>query len=391
MKELFAAYLKQYSDTLNKEVMPFWLKYAIDETGAINNCLNEDGTLISRNRYIWSQVRALWTFSAMYNRVEKKEEYRKIADGLFNYLKNIGANERGHWNFLYDGDGNLLETDISIFVDSFVIAGMTEYYVMTGNEEARDIAVSAFENTWDRITHPGSYDIAPDELPAGMVPHGVNMIFTFFYHALGKATGRQDILDAAHTLAMEILNDFYIKEKDAIVEFINLDRSYSDTPPGRTCIPGHVLEGMWFMITIFEDWNETENIKKCCALVRRHVELGMDPKLGGLIHAIDVDGKSPIFCNKPDCMPWWVQVEALVATAYAYKHTKDTWYLDAHKTINAFTFSRYPTGYGDWYNWLDANGNVVGTAALPVKDPFHLPRALIYMNDLFGKQLPELD
>ena len=46
MKELFASYLKQYSDTLNKEVVPFWLKYAIDETGAINNCLNEDGTLI---------------------------------------------------------------------------------------------------------------------------------------------------------------------------------------------------------------------------------------------------------------------------------------------------------------------------------------------------------
>ncbi len=65
--------------------MPFWLKYSLDESGAINNCLTEDGTILAKDRYIWSQGRALWTFSAMYNRIEKKKEYLNVADGLFKF------------------------------------------------------------------------------------------------------------------------------------------------------------------------------------------------------------------------------------------------------------------------------------------------------------------
>ena len=75
MNTLFENYYKQYSHALNDEVMPFWLKYSGDESGAINNCLTEDGKVLSRDRYIWSQGRALWTYSAMYNRIEKKQEY----------------------------------------------------------------------------------------------------------------------------------------------------------------------------------------------------------------------------------------------------------------------------------------------------------------------------
>ena len=141
MKELFARYHDIYARTLNEEVMPFWLRYSEDASGAINNCLAEDGTLLSRDRYIWSQGRALWTFSAMYNRIEKKEEYLNRAHGLFRYLTGIGRAQDGTWNYLYNGDGELLEGDVSIYVDGFVLAGMTEYYIATGNEEAKQIAL----------------------------------------------------------------------------------------------------------------------------------------------------------------------------------------------------------------------------------------------------------
>ena len=388
MQNLFKTYYQQYSDTLNKEVMPYWLKYSGDATGAINNCLAEDGTLQSRDRYIWSQGRALWTYSAMYNRIEKKPEYLERATGLFNYLKGTGRSADGKWNYLFDGDGNMLETDISIYVDGFVLAGMTEYYIATGDEEAKTIALETFENTWDRIQRPGSYRVAPYVIPDGMKTHGVNMCYSFFYNCLGKATGRQDIVDIAHGLAMEVLNNFYVAEKDAILEFVNVDGSFSDTPEGRSCVPGHAIECMWFLINIFEQWNEPENIQKCCRIIRRHIELAWDEEKGGLRLALDIDGKEPIFWGKPTYKPWWVQVETLVATAYAWKHTKDSWFLDMHKKVNEYAFAHYPNGYGDWYNWLDNDGNVGQTAALPVKDPFHLPRGLIYLCDLFENQLP---
>lgn len=379
-------YFKLYSDSLNNKVIPFWLEHSIDESGAINNCIAEDGTVLKKDRYIWSQGRALWTFSAMYNRIEQKPEYLKVAHGLFNYLCSVGRSADGKWNYLFDENANMLEPDISIYVDGFVLAGMTEYYIATKNETAKKIALETYESTLARLNLPGSYRVAPYEIPEGTKTHGVNMIFSFFYYNLGKALGREDIMEKGYALAQEVLNKFYVKEKNAILEFVTLDGNFYDTPEGRTCVPGHAIECMWFLITIFEDRGEKENIFKCAEHIKRHIELAWDEEKGGLILALDIDNKEPVFWGKPTYKPWWVQLEALVATAYAYKHTQDAWFMEMHERINAYAYSHYPTPYGDWYNWLDNDGNIGESAALPVKDPFHLPRALIYLYNLLEEK-----
>lgn len=380
----FGKYKNIYLDLLQNQVMPFWLKHSEDESGAINNCLSENGKLLSRDRYIWSQGRALYTYSALYNKIEKNTEYLKRADGLFNYLLGIGASDNGTWNYLYDGDGNLKEGDVSIYVDSFVLAGMTEYYKATKNEKAKEIAIAAYENTKRRIEAPGSYKVLPYVIPTGMKTHGVNMVFSFFYTELGRATGRADIKKAGYQLAIEVLEQFYVKEKDAILEFVTLDGKFLDTPEGRVCVPGHAIECMWFLINIFEELGESERISKCCKIIKRHIGLAKTD-IGGLRLALDIDGKEPCFWNKPNYMPWWVQLEALVATAYAYKHTHDEWFMKEHEKLLSFALSHYPSGSGEWYNWLDHNGKVGESAALPVKDPFHMPRAFMYLIQLFGE------
>lgn len=379
-------YYKQYLNTLNFEVMPFWLKYSKDESGAINNCLSEDGTVLSKDRFIWSQGRALWTFSAMYNEIEKNPEYLERAHGLFNYLLSVRPEKGKSWNYLYDENGNVKAGPDSIYVDGFVLAGMTEYYKLTKNPIAKEIALEIYHNTYDLIKRPGSYGVAPRTIPEGMEIHGVYMVFSFFYHNLAKVIDSQEISDTAYALANKILDRFYNKEKDAVIEFIRVDGSRQDTAPERLCMPGHTLETLWFIMNIFEDRNEKDKILECCRLVKRHFELGWEN--GSMRLAIDIDGKSPIFRDKADFRAWWVHCEALVATAYAYKYTKDESFMQMHEQINEFAFSHYPSGYGDWINWLDSDLKVAPSAALPVKDPFHLPRALIYLIKTF-KDLAE--
>ncbi|MBR5507824.1 MAG: AGE family epimerase/isomerase [Clostridia bacterium] len=383
LNEKLPEYGKRYFDALTKEVIPFWLKNSIDESGAVNNCISEDGTVLSKDRYIWSQGRALWTFSAMYNHIEKKEEYLNAANGLFGYLISIGARPDGRWNYLYNEKGEVLEEDISIYVDGFVLAGMTEYYLATGNETALKTAINIYECTMEQMTNPGSYRVAPYIIPNGTKTHGVNMIFAHFYHCLAKATGRSDIADSAYSLATEVLDKFYVKDKDAILEFVTIDGKFYDSAEGRSCVPGHAIECMWFLIDIFQSRGENDKVLKCCYLIKRHLNLAWDDKKGGLILAIDIDGKEPVFWNKPDYKPWWVQLEALVATAYAYSITGDDEFIEWHKIVREYAFSHYPTPYGDWYNWLDNNGDIGESAALPVKDPFHLPRAFIHLSKLF--------
>lgn len=376
---------EKYLHTLTREVIPFWLKYAIDPSGAINNCISEDGRVLSYDRYLWSQGRALYTFSALCNKIENREEYRRVADGLFKYLLNNGRDADGKYMYRLDREGNILDTDISIYVDGFVLCGMTEYYILTSDERARRLALEIYENTRRRIHTPGSYRVAPYVIEKGTKTHGVNMIFAYFYHNLGLALDREDILCEAHSLAVEILTDFYVEEKDAILEFVTTSGEYIDSAMGRACVPGHAVESMWFLIRIFSHYGDSERIEKCIKIIKRHIEIGLDRDKGGLILSVDIDGCEPPFWQKPTCKPWWAQVECLVATAYAYKYTRDEWFMDTHKAFLDFVYKYYPSGHGEWYNWLDFNLCPQESAALPVKDPFHLPRALMELIALFSE------
>lgn len=376
MKEKLSAWKNKYLTFLENSFIPYWSDM-FDKNGAIINCIAEDKTVISYDRYIWSQGRALWTFSALYNRVKKDPALLDRAHGLFQYLCSIEPENGGNWNFRYDREGNVLDADTSIYVDGFVLAGMTEYYLATGNEKAKEIGLKIYENTRKRIENPGSYTVEPDSIPAGMKLHGVNMMFSFFNYHFGRVIGNDEICRFAVSLADEILDKFYREETGALCEYIWVDGHYGDTPMERACIPGHVIECMWFLLTIYDEEKNEDRIKQCCRLIKQHIEYGYDKEHGGIWHAFDVKGIEPCFIEKATYKPWWVQTETMVATLAANLYTDDDWFLSMHEDIADYTFERYSNGYGDFINWLDKDGNVAPTAALPVKDPFHVPRSLI--------------
>ena len=55
------------------DVMPFWMRHSIDwQNGGMWTCLADDGSILSRDKYIWSNARALWTFSALVNRIARQ-------------------------------------------------------------------------------------------------------------------------------------------------------------------------------------------------------------------------------------------------------------------------------------------------------------------------------
>ncbi|MCL5104318.1 MAG: AGE family epimerase/isomerase [Armatimonadetes bacterium] len=379
-----------YRKTLIEDIVPFWMKHAIDkESGAINNCLDDAGNQLSKDRYLWSQGRALWTFSALYNRIEPRDEWLDVAHGIYRYVSKHGRDLERRWVYRLDAEGNVLDPDISIYVDGFVVNGLGEYYTATSNSDVALLASDTYDNILSRLQDPGSYRIAPYSIPDGMKTLGIPMIFSFCFYNLGKAIGRPDISEVGRMYAQEILTDYYSPENDAIMEFVALGDRRFDFSCGRVCIPGHVIEAMWFLISIFEETGDSTSVARCCELIKKHLELGWDEEYGGIRLAIDVDGREPVEWQKPDCKPWWVQVEALVATAYAYLHTGSEWSLDWHKKVQQYAYSHYPVPTGEWTQWLDRYGNKAETAALPVKDPFHLPRGLIYLMDLFERRIPK--
>jgi N-acylglucosamine 2-epimerase len=136
---------------------------------------------------------------------------------------------------------------------------------------------------------------------------------------------------------------------------------------------------MWFMIHFFQKLGDGVSPEWAIDTIKRHVELGWDDEYGGLLLSVDADGGAP-WWPFADSKIWWPHTEALYALLLAYDLSQEQWCLDWFEKVHNYAFSHYPvTPYGEWTQKLDRQGNkFTETVALPVKDPFHLPRALIY-------------
>jgi N-acylglucosamine 2-epimerase len=143
---------------------------------------------------------------------------------------------------------------------------------------------------------------------------------------------------------------------------------------------------MWFMIHIFRGLNDEAKIRQAIDSIRRHVDIGWDPEYGGLFLSVDAEGRDP-WWDFADAKLWWPHTETLYALLLAYEIGREQWALDWFERIHNYSFSHFPVaGYGEWTQKLDRSGKKFSqTVALPVKDPFHLPRSLIYCIDVLKR------
>ena len=164
-----------------------------------------------------------------------------------------------------------------------------------------------------------------------------------------------------------------------LLEFVDTENKFVDTPRGRSIVPGHAIESMWFMLRIYDSENDQKRIAQAVETIKWHLDLGWDEEWGGLLLAVDASGGTPWWANATLKL-WWPHCEALYALLLAYDFTGEDWCTQWFERIDRYSFQHYPVpGHGEWRQKLDRYGKeFTGTVALPVKDPFHLPRALIY-------------
>jgi N-acylglucosamine 2-epimerase len=369
-----------YRAELLERVVPFWLRHAVDRRhGGLLTCLADDGTVLSSDKYLWSQLRALWTFSALYNRIEPRPEWLDIARHVYDFARRYGRDSEGRWVFAVDQHGHVLQGADSIFADGFAIYGLAELARATGDRAVIDLALETYDNVQRRLAVPGSYGIGPFTLPHNAKAHAVSMIFALVFDELGQLLDDDAIGAAGRAHADQVMDAFLRPERRLLYEYVHLDNTLIDTPQGRSVVPGHAIESMWFMIEIYRRAGQPARIRQAVEAIRWHLELGWDDDFGGIVHACDAEGGQP-WWRFADAKLWWPQTEALVALLLAYEHSREPWCLDWFGRVHDYAFQHYPVAeHGEWTQRLDRQGRPFSeTVALPVKDPFHLPRALIY-------------
>lgn len=380
---------KTYLELLLDGIVPFWSRFGVDvKHGGVLSCMEEDGTPVSGDKYIWSQARWVWTCAALYNRIEKRPEFLNWARGTIDFLLKHGRDKKGCWIYHTTREGKTVEGAISIYSDCFVVYGLSEYCRAVPNVELLELAKQIFADIQRRVEMPKFSETAPYRLPSNRRNHGIPMILTEVAGELARTTGDPATARAADDYAARVMNHFVRPKGRCLLEY--LDRDYYEVPPpeGTFVMPGHAIESMWFQMHRGLARNDNGLIRRAVEVLHWHLEKGWDNEYGGIFLGIDAEGHTSFQPNS-DAKVWWPHTEALYALLLAQKLTGKRWCKKWFDQVYEWSFEHFSMPeIGEWRQRLDRTGQPITTVvALPVKDPFHLPRALILSLNLLGEGL----
>jgi N-acylglucosamine 2-epimerase len=378
---------RQYRGLLLDDVVPFWFRHGIDRThGGVLTCLNDEGSLVSGDKFIWSQARSVWTFSALYNRIEKRPEFLEAAENSIRFLLAHGRDRDGRWVYHTDREGRVMEGPTSIYSDCFAIYGFSEYYRATRDERLLSIALESFERVRRRVDEPGFSETAPYTLPLGWRNHGIPMMLSEVCNELAQTTADSRFDALADEYVGRVMNHFVRPDRKVILEFLTTNYDELPPPAGTFVMPGHAIESMWFVMHVAQRRGDKKLIRRAAEVMRWHLEFGWDVKFGGIFLSRDIEGHPP-YLPHSEMKLWWPHVEALYGTLLAYHLTGEPWCLEWHEKVADWTWTHFPAPeFGEWRQRLDREGKpTTAIVALPVKDPFHLPRGIILILQLLEK------
>jgi N-acylglucosamine 2-epimerase len=374
----------QYRALLVDGIAPFWLKHGIDwEHGGVLSCMKEDGAPVSGDKYIWSQARSAWTFSALYNRIEPNPEWLRVAENSVRFLLEHARDERGRWVYHTTREGRVVDGPISIYADCFVVYGLSEYLRAAGDEKLLALARATYDRVVARVEQPDFHEVAPYPWPPHRQFQAVSMMLTEVTNELIVTTGDRSLETILDRHLERVMNRFVRPQRKLLVEFLSEDWQELPPPEGTAVMPGHAIECMWFVMHVAARRGDRALARRAAEVVRWHLEAGWDPEYGGIFLGIDAEGQAPYLGNA-DKKLWWPHTEALYALLLADRLTGEPWCMEWYEKVHEWSWAHFPMPEaGEWWQRLDRQGNrMTELIALPVKDPFHLPRAATLIVEL---------
>lgn len=405
-----------YENELTNNILPFWLENCEDkENGGYFNCFTNDGSeLVSRDKYTWSQGRFLWLFSrlAMMERPFTKSQRARFLElarsGKEFLVKHCfleGTPRR--CVFLMDEKGTPKYAegfdvlDMSIYADGFVLAGLCRYALAAGDRESWDLAKPLYESIMERY-ETFNYRTLPYPISPEYEMHGFYM--SRVLHSCDITVAAQ-VFDPEYAKisrdrlkhSVDLLLEMFVDDQDVLREVVFRGGGRVPGIFGNHCNPGHICEEMWFIQHAAELLGSSSYTQRCGRILKKALSLGWDSKCGGLLHFCSSEGGEPVAGTEDPEQEtvyqqlmagwgdklWWVHSEALYATLLFGERTDDQELRQWYDRIFEYTFRVFPNPdreVREWVQIMDRQGNPQNkVVALPVKDPFHITRNLIYI------------
>jgi len=374
-----------------EHILKYWTEFCLD---------NEFGGFVGRRDHFNRQIngaskgvvlntRILWTFSAAYN-FTHHPEYLLLADRAYQYInENFSDKEFGGLFWELDEKGEVLNSRKQIYAQGFGIYGYSEYFKASNNPLALEKAKSLFEcvekysydlveggyfeafaNDWSVLD---DFRLSPKDAnePKSMNTHlhilepYTNLLKIWPNERLRKKTAAliriflDKIIDhRTHHFNLFFANDW--KVQSSIISF------------------GHDIEGAWLLYEAAIVVGDQQLIDEVSKNLVQMVDVTLTD--GCAVDGSVFNEKDTLSGHLDDDKHWWMQAEAMVGLAYAWKITGKNIY--KNQLVNVWQFIR--TNMIDWVNgewfWrVDKNGIPIASEdkAGFWKCPYHNSRAMM--------------
>jgi len=388
-RERMQGWRDRFERHVKENILAFWLKHDIDEArGGFHGALDREGRAdLNAERSLVLNARLLWTFSAA-SRMFPDPAYRVAAKRSYDYLMEKFRDPMRGGGFFWSvsANGRIADDHKYLYGQSFLIYGMTEYWLMSGEPNLQK-RIFTFFHQFDLPAHDrlnGGYMEAftrnwkpelkvdpigpPDQKSANTHLHLLESL-TSLCNATGHKLVRERLAEI-RTLFLTRLTDpsgythEYFKPDWTPVTF---DSSY-----------GHDVELAWLLpeanraLRIPE--NDPATVKLSKALVDHALHFGFDNVRGGFFE------RGPANATASDrSKNWWAQAEGLVGLLEVYRMTGDPAYFAKFEATAEFVLRDLADAqYGEWYPGVKADGALVGTEKASFwKCPYHNSRACL--------------
>lgn len=379
VKEYLKFWAQSYKADLLNNILPFWIKNGYDSVnGGVYTCLNREGKVMDTTKSVWFQGRFGFITSFAYNNIEQNPQLLEVSKSCIDFIEKYCIDKDGRFFFEVTAEGAPLRKRRYLFSETFAAIAMAEYSIASKNIEYAYKALNLFKDV-QRFMSNGSLE--PKYLPT-LKSQGHSIVMILINTAARiRAAIKDDVLDKQIEESIDAIKRYFLHpEYKALLEMVGPNGELIDTCNGRVINPGHCLETAWFILeeARYKGWDK-ELVDLATKILDWSWEWGWDSKYGGIINFKDCKNFPPQDYSQ-DMKFWWPQTEAILATLYAYRATKDEKYLLMHKKISDWTYNYFPdNSYGEWYGYLHRDGSVAQDAKGNIfKGPFHIPRMMIY-------------
>lgn len=384
-------------DQLEQVIFPFWLARGLDhEHGGFFTCFDNRGrTLLSTNKFTWSQGRFVWLLARAARLADRglldldADRLRALALRGAEFLAEHALRGDGTCFYLVDRQGAPVPDadERSLYADCFAAMGLYELTRVTGDAHWLELAdIITARATTDVDTAP----TPPYPIPPGYSAFGPRMILlnvNLDRARARRATGATD--DDALAAARDAMLRHFTPE-GSYLEMRPDDPADDDTLFARHRTPGHALEGLWMALEATELIGDSVELLGAVDVLMRS---GWDEEHGGLLRYVDRDapgeprgrnsgsGYEQLVLRTWSTKLWWVHSEACYTTLLAAHRYGDAAARDWFERVFAYTLATFPAAPGEGHEWIQirdrAGGPLDEVVALPVKDPYHVARNLM--------------